>query len=107
MRLVQILLPLYDNEGVALPRQLFARVRDELTEKFGGLTAFTRAPAEGAWRPEGETGGAAGIRHDEVILFEVLAPSLERDWWADYRKTLEKRFRQDTVLIRATEVEML
>jgi hypothetical protein len=52
MHLVQILLPLFDNDGVSLPRQLFARVRDELTEKFGGLTAFTRSPAEGVWRPE-------------------------------------------------------
>jgi hypothetical protein len=45
--LIQILLPLYDNAGAPLPRELYDDVREELTRRFGGLTAFTRAPAEG------------------------------------------------------------
>jgi hypothetical protein len=102
MHLVQILLPLYDNEGVALPRQLFARVRDELTEKFGGLTAHTSAPAEGVWRPDGET-----VAHDEIVVFEVMAETLDETWWGDYRRTLERLFRQEAVLIRATKVRVL
>ena len=49
MHLVQILLPVYDNEGNELPQVEFRRVRSELSHRFGGLTAFTRAPAEGIW----------------------------------------------------------
>ena len=47
MHLIHILLPLNDNEGRPYGRELF--VADELTEKFGGLTAHTR-PAEGLWK---------------------------------------------------------
>ena len=50
MYLIQILLPLYRNDGQALPRALFRQVRDELIERFGGLTAYTRAPASGYWQ---------------------------------------------------------
>ena len=39
MRLVQIMLPIYDNAGAAQPRGLFRDVGAELTERFGGLTA--------------------------------------------------------------------
>ena len=35
-------LPIYDNTGCPVPHGLFARVRDELTEVFGGVTAFPR-----------------------------------------------------------------
>ena len=45
--LIQILLPLFDNGGQPFPRSDYMRVRSELTERFGGLTAFTRTPAEG------------------------------------------------------------
>jgi hypothetical protein len=102
MQLVQILVPLFDNDGEALPREHFARVRDELTERFGGLTAFTRSPAEGLWRAEGER-----TARDDVVLFEVMAEQLDAAWWGAYRRELEKRFRQDAVLIPATEVRVL
>ena len=49
MHLIQLLLPLYDNDGMQQPDDLFRRVRTELTERFGGLTAYTRAPALAAW----------------------------------------------------------
>ena len=45
MHLIHILLPLNDNKGKALPKKLFRAVADEMTVKFGGLTAHTRAPA--------------------------------------------------------------
>jgi hypothetical protein len=39
MYLVQILLPVYDNDGRPFPASSYADVRRELTERFGGLTA--------------------------------------------------------------------
>ena len=99
---VRLLLPLYDNEGRAFGRAEFARVRDELAEKFGGVTAHSRAPAEGVWKDEG-----GGVSRDSVVAFEVLAETLSRDWWAAYRDALAARFRQDEVMITATLVERL
>ena len=101
MQLVQILLPLYDNAGHPFGEELFGKVRRELTERFGGLTAFTRAPAQGLWQDEGET------KHDEIVVFEVMVEQLDAAWWRDYRKTLEMEFRQDTVVIRAQPVVIL
>ena len=100
--LVQLLLPLRDNEGRPFEGEPHGRTRRELLERFGGVTAHQRAPAHGLWEtPDGE------VARDEVVIFEVMAPALDRRWWADYRQTLERRFRQDTVLIRALPQETL
>lgn len=101
MHLVQILLPLAHNEGQPLPGSEFARVRRELSDRFGGITAYSRAPAEGVWKEGGETS------RDDVVIFEVMAKDLERDWWRRYRGDLESRFRQDVIVVRALPIEML
>lgn len=105
VHIVQLFLPLYDNEGRAFPRAEFDRLRDELTEHFGGVTAFLRAPAEGAWKEDG-----GRVTRDEVVVYEVLTERLgppEREWWASYREQLKRRFRQDELLITAAEAERL
>ena len=101
MHLVQLLLPLYDNAGAALPRELFETVRGELVERFGGLTAYTRAPAKGLWQDGTE------VEKDDVVVYEVMADELEPAWWSGYRATLEQRFAQDEVVIRAIESRRL
>lgn len=102
MFLVQLLLPLYDNGGAPLAPALFRGVRDELTERFGGLTAYTRAPAQGVWEP-----GPAGTRHDDIVIYEVMTDALDRAWWGAYRRALESRFRQDELVVRAQAIERL
>jgi 2-hydroxychromene-2-carboxylate isomerase len=99
--LVQLLLPLADNQGHPFPRQLLAAVATELTDRFGGVTAFTRAPAEGLW-----TDGERTTR-DDLVVIEVLVPGLDRAWWRAYRGQLEARFRQDVILIRAHALDLL
>ena len=111
MHLVQILLPLYDNEGRRLPRALYADLARELTERFGGLTAHTRAPAQGLWldddaAAEGEADRPAVVR-DEIVIYEVMAEELDAAWWADRRRALERDFRQETVVVRAQELRLL
>ena len=101
MFLVEILLPLYDNEGRRFGAVEFDRVRDELAAHFGGVTAFRRAPAEGVWREGGEES------RDRVVIFEVMTDALERDWWREYRKELERRFRQEKIIVRSSELEEL
>ena len=101
MFLVEILLPLTDNEGRAFGAREFDRVRDELAARFGGVTAFRRAAAEGVWAEGG------GVSRDLVVVFEVMAEALERPWWAAYRRELETRFRQEKLVVRATQFEEL
>ena len=102
MFLVQMLLPLYDNAGRRVPHERFAQLRDELTERFGGITAFIRSPAEGTWKER-----SGEIDRDEVVMCEVVVDSLERVWWRNYRKTLEERFGQQELMLRALPLERL
>jgi hypothetical protein len=101
MHLIEIFLPLRDNEGSPFAAGNYADIRKTLTEKFGGLTAFSRAPADGTDKEGGRE------RHDELVVFEVMTDAPERGWWSAYRKELERRFRQDRILIRMSEVTLL
>ena len=101
MHLVQILAPLFDNEGNHFPSEPYRQLRAELAERFGGLTAFTRAPAEGLWTGGGEAS------HDEIVIFEVMVEKLDRMFWSAYRRELEERFRQEVIVIRAQSIEQL
>ena len=100
--LVQLLLPLYDNAGQAIPASHFAAVSAELTERFGGLTAYTRAPAQGLWS---ESDGTA--KRDDIVVYEVMTEALDRDWWRSFRRSLERRFEQDEIVIRSQSMERL
>jgi hypothetical protein len=103
MHLVQILLPLYDNEQNPQPPEQFRTVQRELTDRFGGLTVYTRAPAHGMWKPE----NGNKTTRDDIVIFEVMAPELDTVWWREYRRGLEARFRQEHILMRAQETQLL
>ena len=100
--LVQLLLPLSDNNREPYSPQEFVRVRRELTDRFGGVTAYTRSPAEGFWEDEdGQT------RRDDVIVVEVMVQELERTWWRSYGAEVARRFAQEELVIRAIPYEAL
>jgi hypothetical protein len=96
MYLVQILLPVYDNEGQAFDAHEYVQLRSELADRFGGVTAYTRAPARGMWKDD--TGETA---RDDIVIFEVMTGELDSEWWTRFRKALEQRFRQENVVVRA------
>jgi hypothetical protein len=102
MFLIQILLPLHDNSGHPFPASEFQRVRDELSQRFGGITTHVRSPAVGLWRETPET-----TVHDEIITYEIMTEDLDRTWWKVYRQGLAERFRQQVLVVRASEVEIL
>ena len=102
MHLIHLLLPLHDNNHRQIEPRQFQAVRNELTEKFGGITAFVRSPAVGLWKEDTEN-----IRRDEVVMFEILSDQLDDDWWRAYREKLEADFRQNEILIWAAEVMKL
>lgn len=99
--LVQILLPLADNDGVAFPADLLQGIQRELSARFGGLTAYNRAPAKGEWHNSG------AHQTDDIVVVEVMTDTLDADWWRSFRTRLEKLLRQDKVVIRAQEIRTL
>jgi hypothetical protein len=101
-QLIQLLLPLYSPEGEIFPASYFSGIREALTARFGGITTYARSPATGLWK-ENE---AKTVR-DELVIYEVLAPEVDRHWWRTYKQDLEKTFRQQEILIRAWEVTLL
>lgn len=103
MHLVQLLLPVSDNEGRRFGREVFERVRHDLTERFGGVTAFVQSPALGLWKDD-ERGTTA---RDQMILFEVMVEKLDRIWWRNYRGELERAFAQDEIVVRAIRLDRL
>jgi hypothetical protein len=69
-------------------------------EKFGGLTAFTRAPAQGSELAD------EGERRDDLIV-AVMTETLDALWWKTYRISLEAAFRQERLIVRAARVTLL
>jgi hypothetical protein len=94
MHLFQILLPRADNNGLPFAREDFSRLKEELAGRFEGVTAYLQAPAEGLWRQ-----GAASD-NDEIVIFEVMVEEIDLLDWRSQRAELERRFRQDKVIIR-------
>ena len=101
MYLIEILLPVRDNGGRPFAAETYQRLRDVLTERYGGVTAFTRAPAEG------EIKASTGKVLDDIVVIEVMTGTIERHWWKQYRESLERTFKQDEIVIRATAFEKL
>jgi hypothetical protein len=102
MHLIQLLLPLRDTDGQPFPRALYKQLKDELVERFGGLTAYTRAPASGLWQEaDGEE------THDDIVIYEVMTETLDPAWWGARRGELELRFGQKSLVVRAQALQLL
>lgn len=96
MILVQLLLPLYDNEGNMFPSNFFTTLKTELTEKFGGITTYTRSPASGFWKEDDDN-----IVHDDIIIYEVMTEELDLIWWKAFKLRLEVHFKQEEIIVRS------
>lgn len=103
MYLVQLLLPLYNNTGEALPGELYVQVRDELVRRHGGVTVYKRAPASGLWQNEAD----GQTVKDDLVIYEVMVDTLDEAWWRSYRTSLELSFQQQALLIRAHQIQIL
>jgi hypothetical protein len=102
MHLVQVYLPLRDSDGQRFSRVEYVAVEQIFVARFNGFTAYRRAPATGLWRsPTSE------VQEDELVIYEVLVETMNRAWWSTYRKSLEKQFRQEQILIRSHPIEIL
>jgi hypothetical protein len=101
MHLVQLLLPMANNQGVRYPDPLIQTIKSLLVEKYGGVTAFTRAPAEGVWAHDGKRD------HDDVAMIEVMMATFDRRWWAEFKIHLEQKLAQKEILIRSFTIDVI
>jgi hypothetical protein len=46
-------------------------------------------------------------QQDDLVVYEVMEEELDERWWTQYRESLEVRFRQERILIRAQLVRVL
>ncbi len=102
MQLIQILLPVYNQQNEVFPAETFNHIRQELTDKFGGITTYSRAPATGLWKENEQK-----TVKDDIMVYEVMAETLDKDWWQNYKSQLESIFEQDEILIRTWEIQVL
>jgi hypothetical protein len=38
------------------------------------------------------------IKHDDIVVIEVMVEELKRPWWGDYRRQFAELFRQDQIV---------
>ena len=47
------------------------------------------------------------LLRDDIVTFEVMRETLDRDWWKAYKEELEESFRQEEIVIRKLQIEIL
>lgn len=102
MQLVQIFLPLYDNNKKLFQKLVYDDVLNELKNQFGGVTFYRNAGVEGLWED-----GSGKTNYDELVIAEVMIEHLDKEWWNQLKQRLEQIFKQDEILIRCVRFEKL
>lgn len=103
MHLIELFLPLKANDGTPIEKALLESVRKELLERFGGVTAHSRAPVSGWW----DGGLDEGAVRDDLLILEVMVDTLDTQWWGRYRQRLEQQFGQEAMVVRAFPIQSL
>jgi len=100
MKLVQILLPLRDNRGRPFKRSLHERLRKEITDEFGGLTAIPgRRRAASGSQPEKQS--------VTIWWCSKSCPPRTAHLVEALRNKLERRFRQEKLIIRMQDMALV
>jgi hypothetical protein len=100
MHLVQLFIPVGSKQATQ-SEQIITDVQCELTERFGGATAYVNSPANGLWSKDGQA------ELDRVVVIEVMVDVLDKSWWQGYRDHLQGLLSQKELLIRALPMEKL
>ena len=99
--LVQILLPKETGTGQPVAKDWFDGFLKELTDEFGGVTSFLRAPGQGLWQ------SGSGTQKDSIAVVEVMVDRLNPTFWQSVRERLERELSQDEIVIRAQQITRL
>jgi hypothetical protein len=99
---VEILLPLFYNNGTEIEASKFDETADELGKQFTGCTSIT--PAQGVWF------GKNSRKYIDVNSgFYVVIPYKEESikYFDRYKKILKERFEQEEIFITYYPVKNL
>lgn len=102
MHLIELFLPTGRGDGRAIPPARIEAIVAELADRFGGATAFLRAPAKGLWKP-----ASGKVSEDRIVIVQIMVEEIDEAWWRDYRARLEREFQQEEILVRATACRVL
>jgi hypothetical protein len=82
--LVQILLPKEAGTGQPIAKDWFDDFLKELSDQFGGVTSFLRAPGQDLWQ------SGSGTEKDSIAVVEVMVDRLDPAFWRSLRKRVER-----------------
>ncbi|MHA4896281.1 inorganic diphosphatase [Pedobacter sp. PWIIR3] len=100
--LIQLQVPVYDVEGKRFPKRHFTQLHQQLTDKFGGLTVYSRSIANGFGnQDEGPT------VKEKILVYEVMAENVELDFWKKLKASLMKKFEQDDLMMSSVKVSRI
>jgi len=88
-RRYEILLPLRFNDGQPVPDEAFYETREELLERFEGLSWLPN-PVQGIWKHEGTRFEDATIR----VVVDVDDVPENRQFFVEWKPILLERFSQ-------------
>ena len=92
-------------------RVIVKRIAEEEKSRGGIIIPDTakEKPGEGEVIAvgSGKANEKGQVRRDDLVTFEVMVETLDRDWWRQYREQLARRFRQQEIVMRASSVELL
>jgi inorganic pyrophosphatase len=101
-KLIQIFLPVVDENGSPFPNRFFVQVKNKLSEKFDGLSVYTHALAEGYWKNE-----RSSLEKDKLLVYEVMANEVDLNYWKNFRTSLEKQFKQELIVVRCLGINLI
>lgn len=102
MYLMQIFVPYGNSADGALREEPYMNLKQELTDRFGGVTVYSRAPVKGIWKP------APGQQEaDDMIIYEVLLGKPDMSYWSSLKSRLEYIFQQQEILMRYYTVSIV
>ncbi len=98
----EIYLPLSYNDGSIVEKEKFNLTRDELIERFGGLTSTPPGfPLLGWWH------SPQGVMEDNIVMWRVVTENDDDVFFLEYKQMLKRRFIQEEVFIVKTLGEAL
>lgn len=101
-RRYEILLPLAHNDGRPVDENVLEQTREELVQRFGGLSAFPQSVL-GIWVYDDQRYEDASM----MLTIDVEDSAENRQWLSGFKQVLLERFEQLEIYIVSYPVDIL
>ncbi|MFD0941497.1 inorganic diphosphatase [Pedobacter boryungensis] len=99
---IELFIPVYNKKGKPFPKKYYTNLHQKLTDKFGGLTMYSRVPVIGFWKEN-----TANTVKENIIVYEVLATEIDDKFWSKLKKWILKTFAQEEIIIHISSVSSI